>query len=126
MVDAFFLETSVLTGRTPARRAPFRSHSGQHVCAVFAHAPTTKEYTVPPHLFRVLLLAHLQIHLPGAEATCSGRRAPLDLLDGHRSVHEQDGSGSTLFAPGAWRGSRRGDGAPHVVQAAKVPARPTW
>ena len=46
----------MLTGRPASRRAHLRSHSGHNAGLALSHAPTAPEYTVPPHLFRVLLL----------------------------------------------------------------------
>ena len=42
--------------RPASRQAHLRSHSGRNAGVVFSHAPTAAECTVPPHLFRVLLL----------------------------------------------------------------------
>ena len=47
---------------------------------------TTTECTVPPRLFRVLLLERLQLALPLVEATCNGCHERLDPLVRHRSA----------------------------------------
>ena len=58
---------------------------------VFSHAPTTVEFTVPPHLFRVLLLERLQLPLPLTEATCNGCHEPKDPLGRHRAACTRTG-----------------------------------
>ena len=57
-----------------------RSHAGRDAGVVFSHAPTTAECTVPPHLFRVLMLERLQPPLQLTEATCNGCHERLDPL----------------------------------------------
>ena len=54
------------SGRGPSclSQAHLRSHSGANASAALAYAPTAPEYTIPPHLFRVLLLERLQLPLP--------------------------------------------------------------
>ena len=59
--DTFFRKSSLLSNRAAASRAHQRSHSGCNAGAALAHAPTTKEHTIPPELFRVLLLERLQL-----------------------------------------------------------------
>ena len=54
--DTFFRKSSLLSSRAAASRTHLRSHSGCNAGAALAHAPTTNEYTIPPQLFRVLLL----------------------------------------------------------------------
>ena len=58
---------------------------------MFSHAPTTTECTVPPHLFRVLLLERLQLPLPLTEATCNGCHERLDPLGRHRGACTRSG-----------------------------------
>ena len=70
----------MLHGRTAARRAHLRSHSGFNAGAALAHCPTAPEYTIPPHLFRTLLL---QLPLQVTEARCEGCHALLDTLGRH-------------------------------------------
>ena len=65
------------------RAAHLRSHSGHNVGIALSHAPTAPEYTVPPHLFRVLLLERLALPLPVTEARCSGCHELLDLKGHH-------------------------------------------
>ena len=48
--------------------------------------PDHTEYTIPPHLFRVLLLERLQLALPVTEATCNGCHEPLHTLGRHRAA----------------------------------------
>ena len=57
--DSNFRKCSLLSGRTAARRAHLRSHSGWNAGAALAYAPTAPEFTIQPHLFRVLLLERL-------------------------------------------------------------------
>ena len=78
-----FRKNLMLTNRTASRQAHLRSHSGRNAGVVFSHAPTTVEFTVPPHLFRVLLPERLQLPLPLMEATCNGCHEPLDPLGRH-------------------------------------------
>ena len=69
----------------PASRAHLRSHSGSNAGTALAYAPTSPEYTIPPHLFWVIVLERLQLPLPVAEASCTGCGAPLDPLGRHRA-----------------------------------------
>ena len=84
--DTFFRKSSLLSSRAAASRAHLRSHSGCNAGAALAHAPTTKEYTIPPQLFRVLLLERLQLPLPVTEATCEGCHSVLDARGRHRAA----------------------------------------
>ena len=72
--DSHFRKEVMLHGRTAARRAHLRSLSGFNAGAALAHCPTAPEYTVPPHLFRTLLLERLQLPLQVTEARCEGSR----------------------------------------------------
>ena len=81
----------MLTNRPGSCQAHLRSHSGRNAGVAFAHAPTTAEYTIPPHLFRVLLLERLQLPLPVTEATCNGCHEPLDTLGRHRAACTRSG-----------------------------------
>ena len=81
--DTHFRERSILSVRAAAGQAHLRSHSVAN--AGVACAPTAPEYTIPPRLFRVLLLERLQLPLLVSEATCSGCQAPLDALGRHRA-----------------------------------------
>ena len=67
------------------------SHSGWNAGAALAHAPTAREYTVPPHLFRVLLLERLRLPLPVTEAVCEGCHACLDVYGYHRAACSRTG-----------------------------------
>ena len=89
--DSHFREVSLLSGQTAARRAHLRSHSGWNAGAALAHAPTAREYTVAPHLFRVLLLERLQLPLQVTEALCEGCHAPLDVHGRHRTACPRTG-----------------------------------
>ena len=74
--DTHFRKRSILSCCTAASRAHLRSHSGRNAGVALAHAPTTPELTVPPFLFRVLLLE---------------RGAPLDVLGRHRAACTRTG-----------------------------------
>ena len=69
----------MLTGRAASFRAHLRSLSG----LMLSHTPTAPEHTVPPHLFRVLLLERLALPLPVNEARCDGCHEQLDTLGRH-------------------------------------------
>ena len=84
--DTFFGKSSLLFGRTAGCRAHLRSHSGCNSVAAFARTPTTKEYTIPLNLFRVLLLERLQLPLPVTQATCEGCYSVLDVHGRHRAA----------------------------------------
>lgn len=81
----------MLAGRTAARRAHLRSHSGRNAGVALAHCPTAPEFTIPPHLFRTLLLERLQLPLQITEAECEGCQAPLDPLGRHRASCTRSG-----------------------------------
>ena len=81
----------MLTGRPASRRVHLRSHSGHNAGTALSDAPTEPEYTVPPHLLRVLLLERLALPLPVTEARCSGRREPLDLQGHHLAACPRTG-----------------------------------
>ena len=81
----------MLTGRPPSRGAHLRSHSGPNAGIVFAHAQTTLECTVPPYLFRVLLLERLNLPLPITEPVCNGCHEPLDAHGRHRAACTRSG-----------------------------------
>ena len=81
----------MLTNRPGSCQAHLRSHSGRNAGVAFAHAPNTAEYTIPPHLFRVLLLERLQLPLPVTEAICNGCHEPLDTLGRHRAASTRSG-----------------------------------
>ena len=89
--DSYFRKCSLLSGRTAARRAHLRSHSGWNAGAALAFAPTAPEYTIQPHLFRVLLLERLQLPLTLTEGVCEGCQAPLDAYGRHRAGCSRSG-----------------------------------
>ena len=60
----------MLTGRAASFRAHLRSHSGLNAGIVLSQAPTARECTGPPHLFRVILLERLALPLLVNEARC--------------------------------------------------------
>ena len=97
--DSYFRKTSLLPVRPAASRAHLRSHSGPNAGAALAYAPTAPENTIPPHLFRVIVLERLQLPLPIAEATCAGCRAPLDPLGRHRASCTRTGRVKTRAGP---------------------------
>ena len=89
--DSHFREVSLLSGQTAARRAHLRCHSGWNAGAALACAPTAREYTVPPHLFRVLLLERLRLPFPVTEAVCEGCHGCLDIYGYHRAACARTG-----------------------------------
>ena len=64
---------------------PF-SHLPSPPPLALSHAPTTPEYTIPAHLFRVLLLERLRLPLPLTEARCTACHEPLDAWGRHRAA----------------------------------------
>ena len=103
-IDAHYRRISMLTGRPASRRAHLCSHSGHIAGVTLSHAPTAPEYTVPPHLFRVLLLERLgplcQSLRPAALGVTNSsirEAATLPL------VHEQGGCANGPLQPnGCW------------------------
>ena len=101
--DTHFRKISMLSGRTAAKRARLRSHSGRNAGVALAHAPTAREYTIPPHLFRVLLLERMRLPLPITEARCSGSLTREDSTE--RLAHGQGESENVPLPKNAhWRG----------------------
>ena len=90
----------MLTGRAASFRAHLRSHSGLNAGIVLSHAPTAPEFTVPPHLFRVILLERLALPLPVNEARCDG--CHLDTLGRHwrESAGKQGHASDSMRSPG--------------------------
>ena len=80
------LSESPLSDRTAARQAHLRSHSGRNAGAVLVFAPTAPEFTIAPHLFRILVLERLHLPLPITEAVCEGCGAPVDIHGHHRAA----------------------------------------
>ena len=68
-----------------ASRALLLSQAGPHAAHAFTVFPTSAELTVPPPLFRVLLLRRLRLPLPVAPRTCACR-GRLDPLGDHRAA----------------------------------------
>ena len=75
-----------LSSVTQYRRPTSPLDSGHNACVALACAPTAPECTVPPLLFRVLLLERLQLPLPLAGAALEGRGYPVDSLGRHRAA----------------------------------------
>ena len=86
VLDSRNRKVSFLSGRSAACQAHLRSHSGCNAGLAMAHAPTAREFTIPPHLFRVLLLERLRLPLLLTEATCEACHEPLDPLGWHREA----------------------------------------
>ena len=97
VLETHFRKNSMLTNRTASRQAHLRSHSDGNAGVVFSHAPTTAEFTVPPHLFRVLFLERLQLPLPLTE--CNGCDEPLDPLGRHRAACTRTGRIKKISSP---------------------------
>ena len=89
--DSHFRKCSLLSGRAAAHRAHLRSHSGWNAGTAIAFAPTAPEYTIQPHLFRVLLLERLQLPLTITEVACEGCQAPLDAHGRRRAACPRSG-----------------------------------
>ena len=86
VLDSCYRKVSFLSGRSAACQAHLRSHSGCNAGLALAHASTAREFTIPPHLFRVLLLERLRLPLLLTEATCEACHGPLDPLGWHRAA----------------------------------------
>ena len=56
-----------------------------------AHCPTSPEFTIPPHLFRTLLLERMSLSLQMTEARCEGCHAQLDSCGHHRASCPRSG-----------------------------------
>ena len=81
----------MLTNCPASRRAHLRSHSGRNAGIALAHCPTAPEFTIPPHLFRVMLLERLALPLPITSAVCDGCLEPLDPWGRHRAACTRTG-----------------------------------
>ena len=79
--DTFF-RNALLSHPKAARQAHLRSHSGRSAGAALAFAPTGAEYTIAPHLFRMLVLERLHLPLSITEALCNGCGDPLGTRTG--------------------------------------------
>ena len=97
--DTHFRKILMLSGQTAANWAHLRSHSGRNAGVALAHAPTAWEYTIHPHLFRVLLLECMRLPLPITEAWCSGCHALLDARGLHRAARTRSGRIRTRATP---------------------------
>ena len=91
VTDFFFRKTTMLTSQPASRRAHLRSHSGRNAGIALAHAPTAPEYTIPAHLFRVLLLERLGLPLPISDDRCDGCHERLDPWGRHRAACTRTG-----------------------------------
>ena len=85
-LDSSFRKMSMLFGRPASCQTHLRSHSGHNAGMALSHAPTAPEFTIPPHLFRVLLLERLRLPLLLTEASCEACHEPLDPLGRHRAA----------------------------------------
>ena len=78
-----------LLSESPAVK-PYCRSSGALEVALWtqrlAFAPTAPEFTIAPHLFRVLVLERLHLPLPITEAVCEGCGAPVDIRGHHRAA----------------------------------------
>ena len=83
--DTFFRK-ALLSEHTATRQAHLRSYSGRNAGANLAFAPTAPEFTIAPHLFRVLVLERLHLPLPITEAVCEGCGALVDIHGHHRAA----------------------------------------
>ena len=81
----------MLSGRTAARRAHSRSHSGRNAGAALAGCPT--------HLFRTLILERLCLPVQMTEGHCEGCHAQLDTLGRHRASCVRSGRVKKRAAP---------------------------
>ena len=86
ILDSRFRKMFMLSGRSATCQAHLRSHSGHNSGMALSHAPTSPEYTIPAHLFRVLLLERLRLPLPLTEARCTACHEPLDAWGRHRAA----------------------------------------
>ena len=64
-----------------------RSQAGPGAAATLSVAPTSRETTIPSHLFRVVLLRRLRLALPVTVHSCQ----PLDPCGHHRAACAQAG-----------------------------------
>ena len=74
----------------PASQALLHSQAGPFASRAFTTIPYTTEFEYPSHLFRILLLRRLRLHLPLSARLCRCRR-PLDPLGDHRAACAQSG-----------------------------------
>ena len=88
-----FRGMSMLSGRTATCQSHTRSHSGRNAGAALSHPPTAPEYSIPPHLFRVLLLERVPLPLTGKKWQCvpwtiGPMGAPKSCMSPHRESQE--------------------------------------
>ena len=81
-----FRRSVVRANSSRTDRAHLESHSGRNASVVLVGAPTAKEFEVPPHEFRCLVLERLRLALPLSEATCEGCGEDLDEGGFHRAA----------------------------------------
>ena len=74
----------------PASQALLQSQAGPFASRAFTTIPYSTEFEYPSHLFRILLLRRLRLHLPLSARSCRCRR-PLDPLGDHRAACAQSG-----------------------------------
>ena len=75
---------------SPASQALLQSQAGPFANRAFTTIPYTTEFEYPSHLFRILLLRRVCLHLPLSARFCRCRR-PLDPLGDHRAACAQSG-----------------------------------
>ena len=74
----------------PASQALLQSQAGPFASRAFTTIPYSTEFEYPSHLFRILLLRRLRLHLPLSARSCRCRR-PVDPLGDHRAACAQSG-----------------------------------
>ena len=94
---------SFLPVRPATNRAHLRSHSGSNAGTALAHAPTSPECTIPPHLFRVIVLERLQLPLPVAEVQRSPARHERPCARRRQQAHQNSGPGLAMLRRGSTR-----------------------
>ena len=85
-VSDTFCREALLSDRTAARQTHLRSLPGRNAGAALACVPTAPEFTIAPHLFRVLVLERLQLPFPISEAVCEGCGARVDTHGHHKAA----------------------------------------
>ena len=83
-------ELDRINPRDPTRPNRSKHQSTQNSRMAFTTIPYFTEFEYPSHLFRILLLRRLRLHLPLSARSCRCRR-PLDPLGDHRAACAQSG-----------------------------------
>ena len=97
--ESYFRRTFLLADQPAAARAHLRSHSGRNAGSALSGTPTAKEYTLPAHRMRILLLERLRLPLPLTEAHCEGCGEVLDAHGRHRASCPTTGRLRTRATP---------------------------